>query len=101
MSHLAIWEFHVKQDSISAFEKIYGPAGDWAQLFCLSPDYLGTELIRDLNHPARYLTLDRWTSGEALERFKHDHHADYSALDRQCASLTENETLLGEFDGVD
>lgn len=101
VSHFtAIWEFQVKPDSISVFEKIYGPNGAWAQLFRRSPDYLGTELLRDLNHPGRYLTLDRWTSREALLRFKQDHHADYSALDKQCESLTEHEALLGEFESL-
>ena len=45
----ALWEFHVKLESISAFERTYGPTGAWAQLFRQSPDYLGTDLIRDLD----------------------------------------------------
>jgi quinol monooxygenase YgiN len=101
VSHFtAIWEFHLKPDSISAFEGIYGPDGAWAQLFRRSPDYLGTELLRDLNHPGRYLTLDHWISGEALHQFKQDHHAAYDALDTQCESLTEHEALLGEFESL-
>lgn len=95
---IAIWQFQVKPESIAAFEKIYGPEGAWARLFRNSPDYLGTDLVRDLDHPRRYLTLDRWTSREALQRFKQDHHAAYTALDKQCESLTEREVLLGEFE---
>lgn len=98
MTFVAIWEFQVKPDAISAFERIYGPNGDWAQLFHESPDYLGTELLRDLNNPGRYLTLDRWTSREALQSFKRDHHAAYADLDQRCEALTEHEALLGEFD---
>jgi quinol monooxygenase YgiN len=99
-NYFALWEFHVKPESISAFEETYGPHGAWAQLFRQSPAYLGTELLRDLNHPGRYLTLDRWTSREALYQFKQDHHATYDALDKQCESLTEKEVLLGDFEGV-
>ncbi len=99
-TYLALWEFQVKPESISAFEETYGPDGAWAQLFRQSPDYLGTELLRDLNHPGRYLTLDRWTSHEALGRFKKDHYADYSALDQQCESLTEREAFLDDFESV-
>jgi quinol monooxygenase YgiN len=98
--YLALWEFQVSPDSISAFEEIYGPDGSWAQLFRQSPDYLGTELLRDFNRPGRYLTLDRWTSSDALRRFKQDHHAAYSALDKQCESLTEKEMFLGDFETV-
>ena len=98
--YIALWEFQVKPDSIPAFEETYGPDGAWAQLFRQSPDYLGTELVRDLDHPGRYLTLDHWTSREALHRFKQDHQSAYSALDKQCESLTEKEVFLGDFESI-
>ncbi len=98
--YLALWEFQVKPESISAFEETYGPDGAWAQLFRQSPDYLGTELIRDLNHPGRYLTLDYWTSRESLQTFKQGHHSAYAALDKQCESLTDKEMFLGDFEHV-
>jgi quinol monooxygenase YgiN len=97
---VALWEFQVKPDSISAFEKVYGPNGAWAQLFRQSPDYLGAELIRDLDHPGRYATLDRWTSREALHEFKQAHRSAYQQLDQQCESLTEREDFLGDFNDV-
>ena len=98
--YLALWEFQVKPESVSTFEETYGPDGAWAQLFRQSPDYLGTELLRGLDHPDRYLTLDHWTSRESLHRFKQDHHAAYAALDKQCESLTERETFLGDFESI-
>jgi hypothetical protein len=48
---VVLWEFQVKPEAIPTFEKIYGPDGAWAELFRQIPDYLGTELIRDLDHP--------------------------------------------------
>ena len=95
---LALWEFHVKPECIVTFEEIYGSGGDWALLFNQSPDFRGTELIRDLNQPGRYLTLDRWTSGEALQHFKQEHQTAYSDLDKKCESLTEKEAFLGNFE---
>jgi hypothetical protein len=97
---IALWEFHVKPESVVTFERIYGPHGDWAQLFGKSPDYLGTELIRDLKQRGRYLTLDRWISREAFQRFKQEHQAVYAELDKQCESLTEKEVFLGNFEQV-
>jgi hypothetical protein len=44
--------------------------GNWLPSFRRSPDYYDTQLIRDMNQPGRYLTLDRWTSREAFGQFK-------------------------------
>lgn len=101
MSFTALWEFHVKPEKISAFEQIYGPDGAWATLFRSSLDHRGTELIRDLDRLGRYLTLDHWTSPEAFRRFKQDHQGEYAALDKLCESLTEKETLIGNFEQTD
>ena len=99
--HFALWDFQVRPEYIRAFEEAYGPDGVWAQLFRRSPDYLGTELIRDLDHPGHYVTLDRWTSRDCLRRFKQDHQSAYADLDRHCESLTEKETFLGDFESSD
>lgn len=99
-NYLAIWEFEIKPESRAQFEEIYGPEGAWAQLFRQSTDYLGTKLIRDLTRPGRYLTLDCWTSREALHRFKQVRADEYKTLDKQCESLTEREAMVGEFEGA-
>jgi len=95
---IVLWEFHVKPECLIKFEETYGPEGGWAQLFRQSRDYLGTELIHDFNQRGRYLTLDRWTSREALQRFKQEHQTAYLDLDKICEDLTEKEVLLGEFE---
>jgi len=95
--YLALWEFHVKPEARAEFERAYGPEGDWAQLFGKSPDYRGTELLRDPSGSGRYLTLDRWASRDAFLQFKREFQSEYAALDRQCEALTERESLLGEF----
>ena len=95
-----IWEFYVKADVLTQFEKIYGPEGDWAKLFRRSPEYRGTVLVRDADRRGRYLTLDHWTSRETLQQFKRDHHADYASLDKKCENLTEREIFLGDFEAV-
>ena len=98
--YLVVWEFQVKLEAQFAFEHIYGRAGDWARLFSQSPNYRGTRLLRDLNEPGRYLTFDYWTSREALHEFKEAHQAGYDAFDKQCESLTDDESLLGEFESL-
>jgi len=67
-------------------------------LFSRSPDYHGTELLRDQDHEGRYLTVDRWTTRAAFEAFRTAWKAEYEALDRACGALTTSETPLGAYD---
>jgi len=94
---VAVWEFHVRPDKRRAFERAYGPNGDWAQLFRRAEGYIRTELFRDPHKPSRYVTLDFWMSRLAFQKFKHQHIAAYEALDRRCESLTAHERRIGEF----
>ena len=100
LHYLVIWEFQVKPEAKLAFEQAYGPEGDWARLFSQSSDYRGTQLLRDSNRSGRYLTLDRWTSREAFHQFKQAHQADYDAFDQRCEAMTDNESLIGEFESL-
>jgi len=95
--YIAIWEFEIDANARTQFEQIYGPDGGWAQLFRRSSEYLGTRLMRSLDHPERYLTLDLWTSRSALETFKQEYAAEYARLDKECERLTRRETRIGEF----
>ena len=92
-----LWEFQVRPGHRRAFEKAYGPDGDWVKLFRRGEGYLGTELIPDLETPLRYRTLDSWISRQKFRLFKEQNLAAYSVLDRRCARLTEREEFVGEF----
>jgi len=94
---VVMWEFRVRSGKRREFETVYGPDGDWAKLFCGGAGYIRTDLIRDLKTPRRYLTLDVWISREAYARFKKENQAEYRAIDERCASLTEKEVKVGEF----
>jgi len=93
----AVWEFYVRSDKRRAFEKAYGPNGDWARLFGQGEGYIRTELIRDPKTTGRYVTVDFWKSRQAFERFKKQNLAAYKVLDKKCNPLTESEKLIGEF----
>ncbi|MGD0734928.1 MAG: antibiotic biosynthesis monooxygenase [Terracidiphilus sp.] len=94
---VVVWQFEIAEEKIAAFEAAYGSEGAWAQLFRSSPDYQGTELLRDAYIPGSYLTIDRWASEEAFRAFRKDHDADYESLDRSCDSLTSRETRIGAY----
>jgi len=94
---VVVWQFEIAEDKIAAFEAAYGPDGEWARLFRSSPEYRGTELLRDAYVPGSYLTIDRWSSEDAFRAFRKDHDADYESIDRSSDALTSKETRIGAY----
>jgi heme-degrading monooxygenase HmoA len=92
-----VWEFQVKSGREEEFELFYNGEGLWAMLFRHSPDYFGTTLIQDLANPGRYLTVDKWETGDSFPSFKKTFEFEYNAMDRKCEELTEGERLVGVF----
>ena len=92
-----VWEYLVRPDAVDDFESAYGPDGDWVRLFRRHEGYVRTELLRDLDDPTRYLTVDSWTSRAAYEAFRESAAADFAALDARCERLTLRETPLSRF----
>lgn len=94
-----VWEFVVPVTSRARFEEAYGADGDWARLFSHAADFLGTELLADRERDGVYLTIDRWASADAFDRFKRDFGADYKRLDLSLEGLASCETRVGLFEG--
>lgn len=97
---IVIWEYQVKGERLAEFVEIYSADGAWAKLFQKGAGFQGTELLRDGEHPRRYVTIDRWTSFEHYRRFLAKWNAEYEELDAHCAGLTERELLLGKWESV-
>jgi len=95
--YIIIWEYRIKPEKQSEFEKIYSSTGVWVELFRLGAGYIGTELSHDETNPRRYLTIDRWESKEGYNAFLSQWKVEYSALDTQCEGLTESESCIGRF----
>jgi quinol monooxygenase YgiN len=89
-----VWEFEAEPARVEEFERDYGAGGVWGDFFRRGEGYLGTELFRSTTHPARYLTVDRWTSRAAYDGFRAAFGAEYSALDARCEALTRTERLV-------
>jgi heme-degrading monooxygenase HmoA len=94
---VVVWQFEISEEKVAGFEAAYASDGAWAQLFRTSPEYRGTELLRDAYISGNYLTIDRWASEEAFRAFRKDHDQEYEALDRECDSLTGRETRIGAY----
>jgi heme-degrading monooxygenase HmoA len=92
-----VWEYQVKPDMESQFERLYGPEGDWVKLFRNAPGFVRTDLLRHEHLPGRYMTLDYWNDAEDFTRFQGEFQAEYEALDDRCAPLTSQEILVGRY----
>lgn len=98
--YVIIWEYRVKEENRSEFEKAYGPNGAWAELFKNAEGYLGTELLQSANTPEIYSTIDKWDSKESYGNFLGRLKIEYEKLDEQCDVLTEQERHIGNFNEV-
>lgn len=98
--YLYIWKFQVAPDKESEFQRVYGPEGQWVQLFRQGKGYRQTLLLKDLDAPGTYTTVDMWESEAAYKVFKEVFGAEFEALDRACEDLTESEMLVGRFESL-
>lgn len=96
--YIIIWQYQVKADRLAEFEDIYTSSGLWSELFKKAEGYQDTELLRDPEQPHHYITIDRWISSQHYESFLSRWKTEYAAIDAQCESLTEMESLVGKWE---
>ena len=77
-----------------AFERAYGPDGDWAAFFRGGIGYMGTELLASDDD---YLLIDRWTSEAAYEAFLAEHREEYERRSAEAEGLYAREERVGAF----
>jgi len=82
------------------FERVYGPNGEWAEFFRPGKGYIGTELLRDVEVPGRYLVIDRWESAETYNTFVAEHRDEYMRRVDDTAHDYEQELRFGTFENV-
>jgi heme-degrading monooxygenase HmoA len=83
-----------------AFERAYGAGGEWAEFFRAAGGYIGTELLRDVEQPGRYLVIDRWESSEAYNTFADEHREEYMRRVDDTRFYYDQELRFGTFENV-
>jgi heme-degrading monooxygenase HmoA len=83
-----------------AFERTYGPEGEWARFFRQGRGYIGTELLRDVDEPDRYLVIDRWESSDAYNAFLIEHNDEYMRRADESSFHYVQELRFGTFENV-
>jgi heme-degrading monooxygenase HmoA len=82
------------------FERVYGPEGQWAAFFREGRGYIGTELLRDVEAPGRYVVIDRWDSRDAYDAFVAERGEEYMRRVDETTFYYEQELRLGTFENV-
>ena len=96
-AYVRICEFRAKPGLEEEFERIYGPEGDWVQLFKKSRSFLRTELNCDIETKGRYVTVDYFVSQAAFDAFLREFREEYDVLDRRCERVRAFEQPVGSF----
>jgi heme-degrading monooxygenase HmoA len=92
--------FSYEVRDVAGFEQAYGANGEWAQFFQGAPGYIGTELLRDVELPGRYLVVDRWDSAEAYNAFATEHRDEYMSRVDDTRLFYDQELRFGTFENV-
>jgi len=82
------------------FERVYGMEGKWAEFFRAGRGYIGTELLRDVEAPGRYLVIDRWESAAAYNDFVAANREEYMQRVDETRFLYASELRFGTFESL-
>ncbi|HWE82124.1 MAG TPA: antibiotic biosynthesis monooxygenase [Gaiellaceae bacterium] len=92
--------FTYEATDATEFERVYGPDGDWARFFATGTGFVGTELLRDVDGPGRYVVVDRWETREAYNEFVAANRDEYMRRVDETAFHHTQELRLGTFESV-
>jgi len=65
-----LWEFAVAPGKVEEFIAAYGAEGDWTRLFRRAEGFRSTRLLRSVDNPARFVTIDSWEDALSSERLQ-------------------------------
>jgi len=64
--------------------------------YAVRPEHL--QVLSDRNDPARFMTIDYWSSREACASFRERFRGEFDSIDKSCEALTVQEIHVGDFD---
>ena len=97
VAYIYMWEYLVDPEKVAEFERAYGPAGTWVDLFRRAEGYIRSELYRDRTNPIRFVSIDYWRTASDWESFRAQFSAEFEALDDRCEAMTTLEHEIGRF----
>jgi heme-degrading monooxygenase HmoA len=100
LSRVIALVFSYEVRDAAEFERVYGPDGEWARFFRQGRGYVGTELLRDVEAPSRYLVVDRWESADAYNAFVGERREEYMERVDATRYSYDSELRFGTFESV-
>jgi heme-degrading monooxygenase HmoA len=98
MTHVRVWQFRPVPGREAEFAAAYSSDDVWARLFRQAEGFIGTSLLAPAEPGGPWLTLDRWATPSAFDRFQAEFGDAYQRLDAELAPLTAGELFIGAFD---
>jgi heme-degrading monooxygenase HmoA len=98
VTHVRIWRFDPAPGHEHDFAAAYACDGPWARLFNHAEGFIGTTLLAPYEPGGPWLTLDRWESRSAFDRFQDTYGETYRSLDVELSHLTTDELFIGAFE---
>jgi heme-degrading monooxygenase HmoA len=92
----SVFAYTVDPAEREAFERVYGPDGEWASFFRGAEGYLGTELLLG----DEYLLIDRWETEAAYDAFLQENADEYARRNADAERLYRAERVIGRFSPV-
>jgi heme-degrading monooxygenase HmoA len=90
--------FSYQVHDATEFERVYANDGEWAEFFRQGRGYIGTELLRDVEAPGRYLVIDRWESADAYKAFVAERQEEYMERVDATRFRYDSELRFGTFE---
>ncbi len=90
--------FSYEAHDAAEFERVYGSDGEWAGFFRRGRGYIGTELLRDVEAPGRYLVIGRWESADVYNAFVAEHREEYMERVDATRFQYDSELRFGTFE---
>ena len=98
MTHVRIWRFQPAAGHERDFAAAYPATGYGHSCSSRSQGFVSTALLAPEEAGGPWLTVDRWQSRAAFDRFQQDHGEAYRALDVELEPLTVDELFIGTFE---
>jgi hypothetical protein len=96
-----MWQFDVKKDCETAFEKFYGVDGEWTAMNRRTRSYLGSSFLRDQNRSSRYIVIEYWSEMLVYEQHRASGSPAIASLEHHRTTLVDSVEPLGIFTALD
>jgi hypothetical protein len=96
-----VWQFDVRPERRTDFEKFYGADGDWTTMSRRSRSFIGSSFLREFTAEPRYLLIEYWSEMLPYERHRVDLSEEIDELEQARSELVLSTTPLGVFTALD